>query len=74
MECGRRHVCFRIVDIPMVFEKNLHSLQTCNFVFCDPRVSHALVNLWTLTLVLPKFQEPIAFEGICLSSNGSCRR
>ena len=57
----------------MVFEKNLHALQTCNFVFCDK--SHMpLLILGTLTLVLPKFQEPIALEGIYLFSNGSCRK
>jgi len=73
MECGRCHICFRNVDIPMVFEKNLHALQTCNFVFCDK--SHMpLLILGTLTLVLPKFQEPIALEGICLFYNGSCRK
>jgi hypothetical protein len=33
-----------------------------------------LLILGTLTLVLPKFQEPIALEGICLFSNGSCRK
>ena len=33
-----------------------------------------LLILGTLTLVLPKFQEPIALEGICLFYNGSCRK